>query len=213
MVGLFAFQDLSDLDRSLRALGLMQTPALCRCQPARGSGRAGLRVADLRLREVARQQAGHVVDHAAFLALMDSFRRGADEHHAEFVLAVIVVIADLDFGGRLGIRAERLQRFFDQFAEAAADIAGPADLQGLALRVEAEAGFVLVDAARVSEAVLVDVTKPWTQRGFHLGQAGLGPQRDGAVYVCFNAHSELQLFDYTPGPPELASKSAAHPRV
>src|SRR5476649_396769 len=204
----------------------MQTPALRRCQAARGGSRAGLRVAgllgpialeqlvhqrrdfaDLRFGEVAGQHARDILYHAVLLALVDGLGRGPDEHHAEFVLAVVVVIADLDFRSRLGKWAKRLQCLLDQLAKAAADIACPADFQGPALRVENHAGFVFVDAPRIDEIVLVDIAQPRTQRGFHLEEGRLSPQRNCAVYVYFDAHIGLQVRNYTPQQATSASIS------
>src|SRR5678815_1577900 len=81
------------------------------------------------LLELARQDRGHVLDHAAALRLVDRLRRRADEEEPRFLLAVLVVHGDVDLDRLVAQRPEVLERRVERAVEAAADLAGPADVE------------------------------------------------------------------------------------
>src|SRR5260370_20320772 len=64
-------------------------------------------LADLGVAEMAREKRREVVDHAPLLHIADRLGRGADEHPAVLVLAVLLVVAHLDRRRLLGVWRQR----------------------------------------------------------------------------------------------------------
>src|SRR3954470_15836727 len=112
---------------------------------------------DFFLLELAREDRGDIFHHAAALRLVDRLRRRADEEELRLLLTVLVMHGDVDFDRLVAKRAERLERRLERAVEAAADLAGPADVKDQFLLVVLEAGLVLLEALHVGEAVGVKV--------------------------------------------------------
>src|SRR5512134_3997130 len=146
---------------------------------------------DLRVAELARERVRHVLDHRLALRLVDRLRRRADEHDAELVLPVVVVVAHLDLGGALGVRVEPGQRRLDRLPEGAADVAAPAELEQPLARIEHDPRLVLVDRVRVGERIFVDVLEPGLERRLDLRGGDAVAERDVAVDVAFDSHDAL----------------------
>jgi len=129
--------------------------------------------------ELAREEHRDILDHAAALRLVDRPRRRPDEQQARLLLAVRVVQGQLDLDRLVAQRPQVLERGLEGRVEAAAGLAGPAQEQQEVLLVEAQAGFVLLQALHVGEAVGVEIVQQGRERlldllGLHRGPAALG---------------------------------------
>src|SRR5258707_2195749 len=115
---------------------------------------------DFFLLELAREDRGDVFPHAPALRLADRLRRRADEEQLGLLLAVLVVDGDIHFDCFVAKRSDGLERGFERAVEAAADLAGPADVEDQFLLVELEARLVLLEALHIGEALGVRGPEP-----------------------------------------------------
>src|SRR5260221_10466141 len=83
--------------------------------------------------EVRRQQRGEIFFNALAADFVDRLGARSDENLLEFFLAVIVITRHRNFGRVFRERAERLKCILQARMEAAADLAGPAHVEGLLL--------------------------------------------------------------------------------
>src|SRR6266853_3333396 len=131
----------------------------------------GGHLADLSVAEMTREQGRKVIYHASALHVADRVGRRADEHPAVLVLAVLLVVAHLDRRRLLGVGRQGFEGPLERMLEIASDVPGPADVERAAPPVEYDAGLVLMGAARVGEAIHVDVIEPVPERQLDVGLA------------------------------------------
>src|ERR1700740_555609 len=72
--------------------------------------------------------------------------------------------------------------------EIASNIPGPADVERAAAPVEYDAGLVLMGAARIGEAVYVDVIEPVPERKLAVSLADRALQQHRAMNMNFSMH-------------------------
>src|SRR5260221_1863570 len=143
---------------------------------------------DFFLLELAREDRGDVFHHAAALRLVDRLRRRADEEQLRLLLAVLVIDGDIHFDRLVAKRADGLERGFECAVEAAADLAGPADVEDQFLLVELEARLVLLEALHIGEAIGVQVLEQRRERLLELPPRDAFENRDIGVGMYFVPH-------------------------
>src|SRR6185295_6489871 len=148
---------------------------------------------DLRHRglvELASQDRGDVFDHAAALRLVDRLRGRPDEEQLRLLLAVLEIGGDVDLDRLVAVGAEVLERRLERTVKAAADLAGPAEVQQQVLLVVADAGLVGLQALHVGEAVRVQVFEQRRESLLELALGDAFENRDVRVDVDFEPHGE-----------------------
>src|SRR5436190_10459678 len=85
---------------------------------------------------MAGKEIGDIFRHAPALRFMDRFRRRTDENDAHLIVAVFVVIADLNFRSHFGKRAQRPDSRLRSSSETTSYVAAPTDIEDSAARVE-----------------------------------------------------------------------------
>src|SRR2546423_4097825 len=140
--------------------------------------------------ELAREDRGAVVDHAAALRLVDRLRRGADEEELRLLLAVLVIDGDVDLDSLVAKRPDVLKRGFERAMEAAADLAGPANVEDEFLLVVLEARLVLLEALHVSEPIGIQVLEERPEGLLELSPRDAFENRDIGVEMHFVPHGE-----------------------
>src|SRR5437879_375965 len=148
----------------------------------------GGHLADLGVAEMTREQGRKVVYHASALHVAYRFGRRADEHPAVLVLAVLLVIAHLDRRRLFGVGRQRFEGLLERMLEIASDVSGPADVERAAAPVKYDAGLVLMGAARIGEAIDVDVIEPASERKLDVSLADAALQQHRAVNMNFSMH-------------------------
>ena len=104
------------------------------------------------------------------------------------VLAVLLVVANLDRRRLLGVGRQRFERPLERMLEIAPDVPGPTDVERAPTPVEHDAGLVLMGAARIGEAIHVDVIEPVSERQLDVSLADAAFQQHRAVNVNFSMH-------------------------
>src|SRR6185295_8336598 len=145
---------------------------------------------DCGLVELAPEDRGDVLDHAAALRLVDRLRGRPDEEKLGLLLAVLEIGGDVDLDRLVAIGAEVLERGFERAVKAAADLAGPAEIQQQVLLVEADARLVGLQALHVGEAVGVQVFEQRRESLLELALGNAFENRYVRVDVDFEPHGE-----------------------
>ena len=145
---------------------------------------------DLVLLELAAEDRHQVLYHAAALRLVDRVRGRPDEKQLRLLVAVLVVNGKVDLDRLVAIGAEVLERLLERGMEAAADLAGPADVEDQLLLVVLDAGLVGLEALHVGEAVGVQILEPRRERLLDLAPRHAFEDRNIGVDVDFVPHGE-----------------------
>src|SRR5512138_1756430 len=145
---------------------------------------------DRGLVELAPENRGDVLDHAAALRLVDRLRSRSDEKQLRLLLAVLEVGGDVDLDRLVAIGAEVLERGLERAVEAAADLAGPAEVQQQVLLVVADARLVGLQALHVGQAVGVQVFEQRRECLLELALGDAFENRYVRVDVDFEPHGE-----------------------
>jgi len=121
---------------------------------------------------------------------VDRLRCGADEKELRLLFAVLVIDRDVDLDGLVAKRPDVLKRGFERAMEAAADLAGPADVEDEFLLVVLEAGLVLLEALQLRDAVGVELLEQRRERLLELAPRDALENRDVGVEMHFVPHGE-----------------------
>jgi hypothetical protein len=119
---------------------------------------------------------------------VDRLRGGADEEQLRFLVAVLLVHGELDLDRLVAIGADVFQRRIERRVEAAADLAGPADVEDQLLLVVLDAGLVGLEAFHVGDAVGIEVLEPGRERLLDLAPGNTFENGNIGVNVDFEPH-------------------------